>query len=214
MLTFSSCRGLHRYNRPVHVLQYSSRPIFNSDEHVPQTQEDWCRRTDQAARSNGLARGTDWTTVQLNSRGKERHPIRLSLHLFGRSRYAAVLQAKAAPSAATGQDDPRVVRLLEVDGAPAQTSVQLRHWLDSWWQIEDSALWCLIGHVGQLVTSASAGETAARQAAGAARRERLAAEARLYTEQTRLQAGLDPDAAEQEQVNRQNPSSTTANTLG
>ena len=100
------------------------------------------------------------------------------------------------------------MRLLEVEGAPAQTSVRLRHWLDSWWQIEDSSLWCLIGHVGQLVTSASAGETAARQAAGAARRERLAAETRLYAEQTRLQAGLDENAAEQEQVPRQDPSTS------
>lgn len=183
----------------MHVFQYSSRPIFNSGEHVPQTQEDWCRITGQAARSNGLARGTDWTMVHLNSRGKERHPIRLSLHLFGRPRYAAVLQAKAATSAGTEQDDPRVVRLLEVEGAPAQTSVQLRHWMDSWWQVEDGALWCLIGHVWQLVTSASAGETAARQTAGAARRDRLAAEARLHAEQARL-SGLDPDAAEQEQV--------------
>ena len=188
----------------MHVFQYSSRPIFNSDEHVSQSQVDWCERTDQAALSNGTVRGADWTTMKLNDRGKARHPIKLSIHLFGRPRYAAVLQAKAAAPAATGlddpravratgQDDPRVVRLLEVEGEPAQTTVQRRHWLDSWWQIEDSALWCLIGHVGQLVGSASAGETAARQAAGAARRERLAAEARLYAEQAHLQGGLDPD---------------------
>ena len=142
--------------------------------------------------------------MKLNDRGKARHPIKLSIHLFGRPRYAAVLQAKVAAPAATGldgprdvqataQDDPRVVRLLEVEGEPAQTTVQRRHWLDSWWQVEDSALWCLIGHVGQLVASASAGETAARQAAGAARHKRLAAEARLFAEQAHLQAGLDLD---------------------
>ena len=196
-------RDSPRYNRPVHVYQYSSRPIFNSDEHVPKTQEDWCRKTDQAALSNGLARGVDWTEVHLNSRGKERHPIRLSIHLFGRSRYAAVLQAKVKASEPSGQDDPRVVRLLEVERSSAQTTVRRCHWMDSWWQIEDGALWCLIGHVWQLITCASAGETAARQEAGAARSQRLAAEARLYAEQTRLQAGLDPDAAEQEQVTHQ-----------
>ena len=192
-------RDSPRYNRPVHVYQYSSRPIFNSDEHVPQTQKDWC----QAALSNGKARGVDWAKVSLNPRGQERHPIRLSIHLFGRSRYAAVLQAKAKASAATGQDDPRVVRLLEVERSSAQTTVRLCDWMDSWWQIEDGALWCLIGHVWQLITCASAGETEARQEAGAARSKRLAAEERLYAEQTRLQASLDPDAAVQEQVTHQ-----------
>jgi hypothetical protein len=89
---------------------------------------------------------------------------------------------------------------LELCVGQAQTSVQLRHWMDSWWQIEDSALWCLLGHVWQLANPGSAGEAEARQAAGVARRNRLAAEARLHAEQMRLQAGLDPDAAEQEQV--------------
>ena len=243
----------------MHVFQYSSRPIFNSDQHVPATQELWCKKSDEAARSQGAGRGADWTSVALNNRGKERQPIRLSIHLFGRSRYAAVLRAATYTSSSAEpitQTDPRVVRLLEVEGAPvsfhavllpssfpatrpsrtpfpgqqhavertlrscispwlapipldsslelcvgqAQTSVQLRHWMDSWWQIEDSALWCLLGHVWQLANPGSAGEAEARQAAGVARRNRLAAEARLHAEQMRLQAGLDPDAAEQEQV--------------
>jgi hypothetical protein len=112
----------YTYNRPVHVFQYSSRPVFNSDEHVPQTQNEWCAKADEASRVKGLGRGSDWSTVQLNGRGKAREPIRLSIHVFGRPRYAAVLRA----SVGQGDDsvDPRVVRLFEVS-SPAQTSVKL-----------------------------------------------------------------------------------------
>lgn len=105
----------------MHVFQYSSRPIFNSDQHVPATQELWCKKSDEAARSQGAGRGADWTSVALNNRGKERQPIRLSIHLFGRSRYAAVLRAATYTSSSAEpitQTDPRVVRLLEVEGAP------------------------------------------------------------------------------------------------
>ena len=191
----------YTYNRPVHVFSYSSRAIFNSNQHVPQTHSDWCARSNDASKAKALSRGPDWTTVNLNNRGKSREPIRLSIHLFGRPRYAAVLQATVGQG--QGDDaadiDPRVVRLFEVPSSPAQTSVRLRHWLDSWWEIEDAALWCMLGHVWQLAKPTGAGEAEARQAASGTSRNRQGAEVRQLAEQARLSAGLDPDAAAVEQ---------------
>ena len=185
----------YTYNRPVQVFAYSSRCIFDSDDHAPHTQQLWCTQAADAARTTAQARGADWSTVQLNARGKEREPIRLSIHLFGRPRYAAVLRAApvATDAAAEALVDRRVVRLLAC-GDPARTSVRLHHWLDSWRQIEDGALWCLLGHVWQLAKPSGVGEAEARQAAAAATRRRKVAEEKLWEEQVQYAAGTCDDA--------------------
>ena len=168
--------------RAVQVYSYSTHCIFDSDEHVPHAQTQWQSRAADAARE-GFARDSGWSAVELNSRGKAREPIRLALHLFPR-RFQAIMRARLPTEFARlpgGEQltDHRVVRLLAVEGRPAASAARFRRWQEQWWQSEDSCLWCLLGHVWQLVRPPSAGEQQVRAKAVEATQRREAAAQRL-----------------------------------
>ena len=61
---------------------------------------------------------------------------------------------------------------------PAAAATRLYRWKQQWWQGEDAALWCLLGHVAQLVRPSTDSERAVRSAAVAARHVRMEVEAR------------------------------------